>query len=312
MIDIKETTYGQWGKCIRLSNGSIELFATVDFGPRIIRFGKVDGENVMFEDKDDLLAKNAEKDLFAEKFGADKGVWHIYGGHRLWLSPEYMPRTYYPDNEPVSYEFTENGIILTPPLQVWNQVQYVIEISMCDSEDKVKIEHRVTNKAPFNAEFAPWALSVLAQGGKEIVPRNTKDTGFLGNGLLALWPYTKMTDSRAFWGDKYITLKQDPSVDSSFKIGLDSEFCWAAYLIYGDAFVKRFTSNPNGVYPDGGMNFETYTSANFLEMESLGELKSLAPDETVTHTETWEYIKNVAPVEDSDDDIQKFVDKYIN
>ena len=312
MIDVKETTYGQWGKCIRISNGSIELYATVDIGPRIIRFGKIDGENVMFEDVNDLLNKEEAAPLFAEKFGEDKGVWHIYGGHRLWISPEYLPRTYYPDNEPVKYELTENGVILTPPQQVWNQVQYVIEISMSETEDKVSIEHKITNKAPFHAEFAPWALTVLAQGGKEIIPRNTRDTGLLGNGIIALWPYTKMTDKRVFWGDKYITLKQDKNAECPFKIGLDSDYCWAAYLIHGDAFIKRYDSNPDGIYPDGGVNFETYTYTHFLEMETLGELKNLAPEETVSHKEIWEYAKNVAMVEDNDDDIQKFVDKYIN
>ena len=62
MIDIKETTYGQWGNCIRISNGSIELYATVDIGPRIIRFGKIGGGNVMFEDVNDILNKNEEKE----------------------------------------------------------------------------------------------------------------------------------------------------------------------------------------------------------------------------------------------------------
>jgi len=310
-MEINEIQYGNWGKCISISNGSIELIATVDIGPRIIRFGKIGGENVMFEDTSDLLNKEECKELFAEKFGAEKGVWHIRGGHRLWMSPEYLPRTYYPDNEPVKYEITANGVILTPPAQVWNQVQYEIEITMDEKEDKVSINHKITNIAPFNTEFSPWALTVLAQGGKEIIPQNTKDTGLLGNRLLALWPYTKMTDKRVFWGDKYITLRQDPNADSAFKLGMDSEHCWAAYLIHGDMFVKYYESNPDGTYPDGGMNFETYTAKYFLEMETLGELKSVAPGETVSHKETWKYIKDVAPVSDNDEEIQALVDKYI-
>lgn len=312
MIEISKITFDPWGECIKITNGSIELFATVEFGPRIIRFAKCGGENVMFEDKDDILNQNENTALFAEKFGAEKGVWHINGGHRLWVGPEYLPRSYYPDNEPVSYELTEKGVILTPPKQVWNELQYVIEVSMSDTEDKVTIDHKITNTSPFAKEFAPWALTVLNQGGKEIIPQNTKDTGLLGNRLVALWPYTKLTDERVFWGDKYITLKQDINATCPFKLGLDSDHAWAAYLIHGDMFLKRFAPvDRSKKYVDGGMNFETYTSKYFLEMESLGELKSVEPGETVSHKESWEYIKNVPVCDDNDEAIDELVKKYI-
>lgn len=310
MIEVKETTYGNWGKCIRISNGETELFATVDIGPRIIRYGKVGGANVMFEDINDEINKEECSDAFAEAFGAEKGVWHIRGGHRLWVGPEYLPRTYYPDNEPVDYKITENGVILTPPLQVWNNLQYEIEISM-SADGTVKLNHKITNKAPFASEFAPWALSVLAKGGHEVFPQPTKDTGFLGNRLLALWPYTKLTDKRVYWGDRYITLKQDPNATEPFKVGINSEHCWAAYFLEGDMFVKYFEGDPEGTYPDGGMNFETYTSNAFLEMESLGELKTVQPGETVCHKETWKYFKDIPDPGTNEDEIQKIADTLI-
>lgn len=311
MIEITETSLAPWGKCLKITNGSIELFATLDFGPRIIRFGRIGGKNIMFEDIDDEVNKKANEAIFAEKFGADKGVWHIRGGHRLWTSPEYLPRTYYPDNETVEYKKTENGAILIPPEQKWTNLQYEIEISMCSGEDKVCLNHKITNNAPFASEFAPWALTVLTKGGKEIVPQPTKDTGLLGNRLLALWPYTKMTDKRVFWGDRYITLKQDPQADCAFKIGINSQHGWAAYQIFGDMFVKYFEPKEDGIYPDGGMSFETYTSEHIMEMETLGELKTVMPGETVCHSETWKYIKDVAVSSDNEEEIDGLVKKYI-
>jgi hypothetical protein len=43
---IETVEYGGWPNCIRLSNGEIELVATTDVGPRIIRLGFVGGQNL--------------------------------------------------------------------------------------------------------------------------------------------------------------------------------------------------------------------------------------------------------------------------
>ena len=39
-----------FGKCLEISNGEINAIITIDFGPRIIRYGFVDGENMLYED----------------------------------------------------------------------------------------------------------------------------------------------------------------------------------------------------------------------------------------------------------------------
>ena len=37
MIKIKETTYGNFGKCLAISNDTMEIYVTIDIGPRIIK-----------------------------------------------------------------------------------------------------------------------------------------------------------------------------------------------------------------------------------------------------------------------------------
>jgi hypothetical protein len=59
-----------WKKCVRPSNGVIELIATLHVGPWIIRFGFVGGENQFCE--------------FVEQMGKTDGeVRRAYGGH-IW------------------------------------------------------------------------------------------------------------------------------------------------------------------------------------------------------------------------------------
>ena len=101
-MKLQKTPYGGWKNCIRLTNAEIELIATTDVGPRVIRLGFIGGQNLFKEWKDQL-----------GKTGSDK--WVIYGGHRLWHAPEVMPRTYAPDNGPVEYAW--DGISGTRPFR---------------------------------------------------------------------------------------------------------------------------------------------------------------------------------------------------
>lgn len=308
MVKIEEVNYGQWGRCVRLSNGSIELLATLDFGPRVIRFGFIDGTNMFCEDVN--VVSSASGSDFDKHYG-EGATWYIRGGHRLWTSPEGDPRSYYPDNDPVVYEKIENGVILTPPEQKWTQLQMQLKITMCPETDNVTVDHYITNTGAWTVEFAAWGLTVLAQNGIEIVPQPTKDTGLLGNRVLGLWPYTKMTDERVFWGDKYITLRQNPEIDRKFKLGINSEHGFAAYILDGNMFIKRFDVKEDGNYPDGGMSFETFTNSLMLEMESVGELTKLGSGEKLSLTEKWEMVKDVSGDTETEAGIEEIVDKYI-
>jgi len=307
MITTKEITYGKFGRCVQVSNGTIDFVATLDLGPRIIRFGFCNGENELYEDIDNNLTNNNPE--FKEKFESDEG-WFIYGGHRLWSSPEAEPRSYYPDNEPVKYEEIPNGVRLTPPPQKWTNLQFEMELTI-SSENSVEVFHKITNIGAWHSEFAIWALTVMAQNGLEIVPLATKETGLLPNRKLAIWAYTNMADSRVNWGSKYVTVKQDPNADSAFKFGTNCEDGWAAYFNHGNLFVKRFPADGEN-YPDGGMSFETYTNQYIMEIESLGELKNVAPSESITHTEQWQLIKGVERPNSTDEStVAAIIEKYV-
>jgi len=305
-LETEEISYGKWGRCVRLSNGMIDLVATLDFGPRIIRFGAVGGVNEFYEDTDDLINQNGNSEF--DIFG-DEGYWHIYGGHRLWTSPESRPRSYYPDNEPVEYKKIENGIRLTPMPQAWNELQMEIDVVIHEN-NHVEVIHKITNIGAWEVKFSPWALTVMQLGGLEVVPQTKKDTELLGNRIIALWPYSDITDSRVKWGNDFITLSPTASVDKAFKVGINNERGFSAYFNHGNLFIIRFSPVDGGEYPDGGVSFETYTNNIMVEIETLGEYKSVKPNETAIHTENWEFISNV-PKPETDEEISAAIKKYI-
>ncbi len=89
---LEPISYRGWNNAYRLSNGVVELVVTADVGPRILFYGFLNGKNLLHEVEED-----------AGKTGGSE--FRLYGGHRLWVSPE-VERTYYPDNTPVAVSRT--------------------------------------------------------------------------------------------------------------------------------------------------------------------------------------------------------------
>jgi hypothetical protein len=42
-----------------------------------------------------------------------------------------------------------------------------------------------------------------------------------------------------------------------------------------------------GIYPDLGSNFEAFTNAELLELETLGPLERISAGEAIVHQESW-------------------------
>jgi hypothetical protein len=295
MVAIEKIEYHGWPNCIKISNALINLIVTTDVGPRIMHFGFKDGENQLYENPTD-----------AGVMGGDK--WHNFGGHRLWHAPEDFVRTYAPDNQPVQVKQLKDGVKLTSAVEP-NGVQKVVEIHLADAEPKVKVNHTLINHNLWTIPLAVWCLTVMKAGGKVIVPHSARighDDQLTPNESFALWGYTKMDDPRWTWCEKYFFLKQDSSSKTCQKIGSLNTNGWAACYRKGDLFVKKFDYNPALTYPDFNCNFETYTDANILEIETLGPMVQLEPGKKTEHLEEWSLFKGIKDIS-TDADVDRYV-----
>ena len=301
MVSIKEIeNFKDYGRCICVTNGVIEAYVTVDIGPRIIRFGYVDGQNLLCSNRKAFGPKDDKE--FTDYFGEGKR-WENLGGHRIWLSPESYPETYYPDLEPVSYEVTDDGAVFTPNPEKENGVAKSLEIKMDADDANMQVIMRVKNISEEDKNFAIWGLSVSEKGGTLIIPMNTNDTGLLSNRIISVWPYTDMSNDRIYWGKKYVTLRQDERYEQPIKLGFDLNCGTVYFCLNDDVLCKNYdTNHPNGNYPDGGCSFETYTNDSMIEVESLGELKTVKPGETAVHTESWALCKKPCDIDFKNDE----------
>ena len=303
MLNIKEIDYDVFGRCVSITNGVIEVYVTVDYGPRIIRCGFVGGENFLKEDKEFKLKMDVTESKFTDN------TFYIRGGHRCWLSPEIAPRVRYPDNNPVEYVQGGNKVIFVQPEQEANEVRLTLEIEMKEDSNEIIINHKVTNTSYWPKEFSVWPITVMAPGGLAYVPLNILKRALAPNRNFALWSYSKVNDSRFNISDRYFSLKYDPSVLHGFKIGVMQERPWTAFFHHGDMFVKKYSVNPDGAYPDCNSTFEAYVDKNVLEIETLGELKLVQPCDSNSHIEKWLLFKDV-PKPCCDDEMDEIALKY--
>jgi hypothetical protein len=200
---------------------------------------------------------------------------------------------------------------LTSPPEATSGCQKEIEIALAPTGTHVKIIHRITRMDSTPAYLSPWALTVMAAGGTAVVPHpemGQHPRDLLPNRNLVLWPYTDMSDPRWRFGRKYILLRQDTSGVPT-KVGLAHQVGWSGYLVGGVFFLKRYPWNPEEMYPDNGCNFETFTNARMLELESLGPLTNLHPKQTVEHVEHWELHDGPTALDAADPEGQ--LDKYL-
>ena len=298
-VTVEEVEYKGWKHNLRISNGDAELIVTLDVGPRVISYKLTGGKNV-FKEFEDQLGKSGEKD------------WQIRGGTRLWVGPEDVTRTYFPDNGPVKhYEIVTPQDRLGPPTYGFKPapekeygIQKELAVSLALSGSAVHLTYTITNIGDKPTDLAAWLPSVMAPGGVEIIQQpahhphpgsvkpETKPSDYGPSQTMILWPYFDFTDTRWTLGSKYMTLRQDAKKGPT-KIGLAHRLGWVGYLNGGTLFVKRFGYKEEANYPDGGCNYETFSNEQFLEMESLGPVTTLKPGEKVELVENWELVKDV-------------------
>lgn len=274
---MEKINFEGWPNCIRLFNREIELIITTDVGPRIIRCAFIDKQNLFFVSE-------------LEKGKTGGSQWHIYGGHRLWHAPEVIPRTYFPDNNQVDYNWDGKTLKLRQNIESTTGIIKEMDITLDSDKNHVNILHRLINKNLWAIETSPWAITAHAGGGKTILPQEPyldPVEDLLPARPVVLWNYTQMNDPRWKWGNKYIQLIHDGSLASEQKIGILNKQGWTAYINFNFLMVKYFEFDPDVIYPDYGCNNEVYVNGDLLEIETLGPVTKLAPESAVEHTEQW-------------------------
>jgi hypothetical protein len=293
MINLEQISYGGWNTCWRIANDQVEMVITGEVGPRILRFGFIGGENHFYEDQNALGLTGGDE-------------WRLYGGHRLWHAPEARPRSYFPDNTPISVTRQGDGVLITQPPEPTTGIRKQMLVRLRPDAPLAMITHRLVNMGQWPVTLAVWGITALAGGGVGILPLPTAaPPGTLSaSASLSLWPYTDLGDPRYQWGRRYLRLHQGAGEPQ--KIGASPGGRWLAYARNSELFIKSAFPMPGPGYPDRGAAFEIYTDDQMLELESLGPLRPVSPGRFIEHMEVWTLHRDV-PMLTSDADIDQHV-----
>ena len=267
----------------RIENSFMAVDYLAQAGPRLVR----------------LLIAGSDQNLLAELPEMTQptpyGDYHILGGHRLWHSPESMPRSYLPDNEGLQVENLQDGSVrLTQPVEPGSGLRKAMQLGLAPDAPFLTIQHSLTNAGLWPVECAPWAITQLKLGGLAIIPQQVGVPApqLLPDRRMTIWNYTRLQDPRLHLGDDFILLEAASRLPPC-KIGVPNPQGWLAYLLGDVLFVKRFAPLPDLPHPDSGCDTEVYCNDQFIELETLGALLVMQPGQTVTHTETWQLYPGV-------------------
>ncbi len=275
-------------ECVEIANEGLTLLVSVSVGPRVLSLKTKSGDNLFAE----------LPDLTLDCPGA--GLFHLYGGHRLWYAPEEPRITYLPDDSAVQAQAIENGVHITQDVEAQTSLRKELEIRLIDDRAEVEVRHTITNEGNQDWTLAPWAITQLKPGGVGILPLyggGKPDNPTLPDRSIVLWPYTDINSQHITWGNEQILI-QAQMQEGSLKVGFTNPAGWLAYWIEGTLFVKRAEYDPRAAYFDFGSPSQCYCNPHFIELETLAPITRLAAGESVEHVERWQVYENVEWRED--------------
>lgn len=264
-----------------LENEHFQIECLANAGPRIVRLIPAWlGENIFAEIPDVAIR-------------TELGNYHYFGGHRLWFAPKVQSQVYFPDNHGVTVTEIKDGLKLVGGIEPDTHTRKSISIQTSPSRPFIMIKHMIRNYGTEAIHLAPCAITMLRPNSIALLPQQVglvdKD-GFLPNRNLSLWSYSRWDDPRLELGQDLIQVRSDNS-KRALKLGYFNVLGWLGYVFEDVFFLKRFGVRRDEEYPDNGCNAEVSSTDRMVELESLGALVDLKPQEELVHTETWELYK---------------------
>jgi hypothetical protein len=261
-----------------VENDVLRLEFLLDAGPRIVRFQ-------LHERPENVLSETPHLS-WPTAYGSR---FEMIGGHRLWVAPEAPAEEQVPDDRPVDVSRRADAVELRGNTLSREGFRPQIAVTLDASGADIRVRHTLTNESDSTHVVAAWAITAFAVGGVATLPQATEAVGGqeqLPNRWFALWPYSSLEDPRLELGDEAIRIHAKPG-EGWLKLGYFSRSGVMRYDRGGVRFTKRFAVDVAAVHADRGCNAESFVCDDFLELESLGPLCSVAPGEAIEHVELW-------------------------
>jgi hypothetical protein len=264
---------------LEITTAAAKMVLVTEAGPRIAFWGKLDGENLLYWDKDAI----------------ERDGWKLMGGHRVWVTRPMADETedvYRPDNDPCEIETADDWVQVTGPLDPVLRTRRGMRVRVL-RDDTLEIISFVENSGPMLYSGGVWTPTCIANAG-------SREFGILLGDRTEEWDLVTIIIPRAWGGhtslvsDPQITLSEDWMVVRPAGRELKRMLMAPHGIIAmsdsqaGLSFIKQVAYDPAGQYPLA-CNLAVYNAPDnlFFEMETYGTQQTLLPGHRVTLQERW-------------------------
>ena len=279
-VTIEKRPYNGWQQAFTLGNGKVEAVVVPAVG-RVMQFRFTGEKDGPFWENHALDGKNPD---------SQSSEWVNFGGDKTWPAPQSEwakitgrgwppPKAF--DSMPVEAEIQDEALIVRSKIDPNYGIRTERRITLSANEPEMKIEtiyHKVEG-APIRVGI--WVITQLSDPVKVFMPV-PKDTPFAPG-------YNKQSEilpANLQFNPPWVTCSR--STKDSTKIGSDaSDLIWANNKWILAIHAPRESSVD---FPDQGSSAEIYTNPDpnaYVELETLGPLKSLKRGETMSRTQTY-------------------------
>jgi Domain of unknown function (DUF4380) len=182
-------------------------------------------------------------------------------------------------------------------------VQLIREFRLDAKGSHLSCEQIIKNVSSEMVHWSHWSRTFAVHGGIGVVPL-TPDTRRFPNGWIMYQQgkdptiMLKPTDPNVRQRGNFLEVLAPTQFP---KLGFDSNAGWMAYVMpHGQAFVKRYPSPKDGVYPEiAGLTlcfwYPQATQTPAIELEPHGPRNHIAPGGTASYKEDWYLVRHPFP-----------------
>lgn len=276
-ISVKEINDMNYGRCVDISNGILNVTITIDYGPRIIKYCPQNMINPFYCD-------NGYKYSYPQNLSNSSELFYLYGGHRMWVSTENGEKSKYPDNTPVVYSPTAEGVKFSILRDNTEGIILSLDIMLTQETTDIMVVHSVQNVSHTPKVLSVNADTALCKKGFAYSLQGNKDKS------ISLYNLSKWQDKRLYIADNYVTV--DSSGRDEFDIGIKNTEGCCGYVNDNFIFNKRYIHNSKLDYPKKEISTEIKIYNDYISLNTVSPLYIVEAGEIIRHVENWSYIKH--------------------
>lgn len=291
--------------CFELSNPGTRVTLGHHVGGRVLEYEHL-GKNAIYLDP-----QEAEWNRDSKKPKVTAG--------RFDIGPEYLipKRDILWSGEWQAEAIGPRAVRLTSQPDEATGVQLIREFRLDTKTSHLSCTQIIRNVSPETQYWSHWSRTFAVHGGIGVVPL-TPETRRYPNGWIMYQQGKEPTimlkpeDPNVRQRGGFIEVLAPPAFP---KLGFDSNAGWFAYVMpHGQAFVKRYPSPKDAVYPEiAGLTlclwYPQAAQTPAIELEPHGPRNIIPPGGTASFTEDWYLLPHPFPAKDAEIDLEKLAEQ---